>query len=179
MELFLHGRTLGWVLLALVISPQLPPGVLAVNYASFAACPEKPAERPKLVSLCEIVSHPERYHRRKVRIEGIYRVAGQVAIYDLNCNEEKKWMAVEFSRSVKGSGKELDRLVARDRRAKVVFEGTFFGPEPVPIDPKLPPALKVKLRGMNRRYGHLDAFETMIRVTAVRHVEEVASSIPW
>jgi hypothetical protein len=98
MKLFLHGRTLGWVLLALVISPHLPLGVLAVNYASLAARPEKPAERPKLVSLCEIVSHPERYHRRKVRIEGIYRVAGQVAIYDLNCSEEKKWMAVEFSR---------------------------------------------------------------------------------
>jgi hypothetical protein len=179
MKLFLHGRTLGWALLTFVISAHLPLGILAVNDALLAERLERPAERSKLVSLCEIVSHPERYHRRKVRIKGIYRVAGQVAIYDLNCSEEKKWVAVEFSRSVKGSGKELDRVVARDRRATVVFEGTFFGPEPVPIDPKLPQALKVKLRGMNRRYGHLDAFETMIRVSSVRHVEEVASSIPW
>ncbi|MCM3869728.1 MAG: hypothetical protein ND895_03370 [Pyrinomonadaceae bacterium] len=140
---------------------------------------ENALKRPKVLSLCELVSQPAQHHRRKVRIEGIYRVAGQSALYDLNCSEDKNWMAVEFARSVRGSKRELDKLAKRDRRAKVIFEGTFFGPEPFHIDPKLPAPIKEKLQGASRHYGHLDAFETMIRVTVVRHVEEVPTRVPW
>jgi hypothetical protein len=70
----------------------------------------------------------------------------------------------------------LDMLAERDRRALVVFEGMFYGPEPIKIDPRLPAAIKKRLKGAKRRYGHMDSFETMIRVTSVKYVEAVSAT---
>jgi hypothetical protein len=90
-------------------------------------------------------------------------------------------MDVEFADSLKpGRLGKLNKLLKRDGRAYVVLEGTFYGPEPMEIDPKLPEWFKEKAKGgAVRRYGHLDMFETMIEVTAVRRVEAVPSTIAW
>jgi hypothetical protein len=134
----------------------------------------------KALNFCEIVSHPDLYHRRKVLVKAIYRGGGGAGLYDPDCNGGHGWMDVEFAGSLKSSrlGK-LNNLLKRDGRAYVVFEGTFYGPEPVEVDPKLPEWLKEKSKGAMRRYGHLGMFETMIEVTAVERVEAVPGTIPW
>jgi hypothetical protein len=167
---------IGFLVLLAVLPSRL--GALSVDRGLSEADVSKLVVNSAPIGLCELVSHAAQYHRRKVRIEAIYR-AGQSALYDPNCNENQSWMAVDFAQSVKGSVKSLDKLVKRDKRAKVIFEGTFFGPEPLQIDPQLPPLLKEKLSGATRRYGHLDSFETMILVSAVKRVEKVSSNVPW
>jgi len=168
---------LGFLVLLVFLPSQL--GALTIDRGVSDADVSKLVENLAPVSLCELVSHAAQYHRRKVRIVGIYRVAGQSALYDPQCSEEQNWMAVDFAQTVKGSVKSFDKLVKRDKRAKVVFEGTFFGPEPLQIDPELPSLLKEKLSGATRRYGHLDSFKTMILVSAVKHVEKVPSNLEW
>ena len=80
---------------------------------------------------------------------------------------------------MKGTPRTLDRFLKSDRRALVEFEGVFYGPEPLRVDPKLPEFIKEKFKGAKGRYGHMDAFETMLEVTAIKQVTEVPSSVPW
>jgi len=62
----------------------------------------------------------------------------------------------------------------------VIFEGVFYGPEPYKnVDPKLPTWIKERLEKSPRRYGHMDAFETMISVTKVIEATEVGSDAPY
>jgi hypothetical protein len=50
----------------------------------------------------------------------------------------------------------------------VIFEGIFYGPEPFDyIDPKLPTSIREGLEKSHKRYGHMDSFDTMIKVTRV------------
>lgn len=43
--------------------------------------------------------------------------------------------------------KKLDSLIKKDRRAWVVVEGTFYGPDVAEIDPKLPQCMQERLKG--------------------------------
>ena len=72
----------------------------------------------------------------------------------------------------------LRHLEKTDKRALVIFEGTFFGPEPLDVDPSLPQAIKDKLAGSKRRYGHLGSLESMLRVTRVEQVEKIPRDAP-
>jgi hypothetical protein len=58
----------------------------------------------------------------------------------------------------------------------VQLEGVFFGPEPFKdIDPNLPASVREALEKSHRRYGHMDAFDTMIEVTRVVRAAEIAA----
>jgi hypothetical protein len=80
----------------------------------------------------------------------------------------------EFKRS-----RKLDRSIKKDRRAWVVVEGTFYGPELAEIDPKLPQWMQDRLKGTMTRYGHLNSCSTMIEVSRIVSVEVVSRDTPW
>jgi hypothetical protein len=134
----------------------------------------------KTLGFCELMSNPMLYSRRVVRVRAIFaQGAEQSVLYDPDCGNGKASAAVEFGPRCKGATKKLDRLVAKGRRAWVVVEGLFYGPEPAKIDPGLPDSLKQKLKGSPQRYGHQGAFETMIQVTKVVSADQVSPDVPW
>jgi hypothetical protein len=144
---------------------------------------DKP-DQHKVLSLCELVENWKEYNRQKVRVRAIYAVgAEQEVLYDPACEHGKDLTYVEFRDDVKGPYKKLDRLVSKDRRnrrAWVIFEGVFHGPEPYTdseID-RTPPSLRERFKRGHRRYGHMDAFDSMIDVTRVIEASEVADDVP-
>jgi hypothetical protein len=51
-------------------------------------------------------------------------------------------------------------------------------PRQVGSKPKLPAKLREGLEKSHQRYGHLDSFDTMIRVTRVIEAAEVSDDVP-
>ncbi len=106
------------------------------------------AEDVKTVGFCELMNNAKLHSREVIRVRAIFaQGAEQSILYDPKCGNGKPAAAVEFGPRCKGVTKKLDRLVTKNRRAWVVVEGTFYGPEPAKIDPKLPDWLKQKLEG--------------------------------
>ena len=158
----------------------------AISIAIFAtnSAGDRPEGSPgklKVLSLCELHTNAEQHHRQKVVVKGIFVVGLEAEVlYDPACPESRKHRTVvEFSPSMKQLPRKLRKLAKRDRRALVVFEGTFFGPEPPEVDPGLPAPIREKLQAGNRRYGHMEMFDTMIEVTAIKKVEKVPADVAW
>lgn len=86
---------------------------------------------------------------------------------------------VEFELGETQENETLRRLLKKDRRAWVLVDGQFLGPESVHVDERLPHWMKELFASSKRRYGHMDSYETMIRVTQLVEVEPVASETPW
>jgi len=155
----------------------------AVVLAGFLLASESGARPPKeksvgALALCELVENADRYDRQNVSVRAIYAVgAEQSVLLDPECRDGKDWTYVDFSKLRDKFPKKLRQLEKTDRRALVVFEGIFYGPEPLEIDPELPQYLKDKLAGSKRRYGHMGSLETMIEVTRIENVEKIPSDI--
>ena len=134
----------------------------------------------KALSLCELVANWKQYSRQTVRVRAIFRVGGETqALYDPACGDAHTW--VDLRDDLKGPYKKLDRIISKDRRAWVVFEGVFYGPEPFEnneINPRLPPKIREWLEKSHRRYGHQGAFDTMFDVTRVLEASKVAADVP-
>lgn len=126
-------------------------------------------QNTRVLSLCELVGNWKNYNRHKVRVRAIYEVgAEQTWLYDPACKNGEALTDVSFRQRVNGAAKRLDQIVAKDRRAWVILEGVFYGPEPFEnIDPKLPTLIKERLEKSHKRYGHMGSFDTMIEVTRV------------
>ena len=136
--------------------------------------------KAKTLGFCELMNNAKLHSRQVVRVRAIFaQGAEQSVLYDPDCGKDKPTAAVEFGARSKGATKKLDRLVAKDRRAWVVVEGVFYGPEPAKIDPKLPDWLKQKLEGSPQKYGHQGAFDTMLQVTNVVRADHVSPDVPW
>jgi len=134
---------------------------------------------PQGVSFCELVSNPSQFSSRTIRVRAIFaQGAEQFVLYDSACASGKTPIAVEFAQHYKGARRRLDRIVAKDRRAWVVVDGTFYGPEVAKVDPKLPDWLKNELQGTPKRYGHLGAFDSMFRILAVVSAAPVPPDVP-
>lgn len=148
---------------------------------AFQGCSTKqPA--PEL-NLCDLVNNWEVYHEKQVRVRAIYRVgAEQVWLYDPACRNGDALTDVSFREDANTSLEQLDQLVAKDRRKRawVVLEGVFYGPEPYgdEVDPKLPPQIRERLEKAPKRYGHMSALESMIEVTRVVEAAVVAPDVP-
>jgi hypothetical protein len=127
------------------------------------------APKERVLSLCELVDNWKDYNRQQVRVRAIYAVgAEQSVLYDPACRDGKDLTYVEFRPHAKGPTRKLDKIVARGRRAWVIFEGVFYGPELYEnVDPNLPPAIRERLEKSPRHYGHMDSMETMISVTRI------------
>jgi hypothetical protein len=129
-------------------------------------------------SLCTIVQSASEYNRKMVRLRGIFAIGGEEAVlYDPACWKVMNDAGVAVTSKYKNN-RTLDRLLKHDRRAWVIVEGIFYGPEPVQVDPKLPQAIKDSLKGTMTHYGHLGAFSNMIEVTKIIKVEAVPPNTP-
>jgi hypothetical protein len=136
-----------------------------------------PANNTKPLTLCELVAQAEHYDRQTISVRAIVAVgAEQIFLYDPECRQGKDWTDVDFSKFKGRVPGKLKKLTKRDRRAFVVFEGIFYGPEPVQVDPKLPNWIKEAFKDSKQRYGHMNSLDTMIEVTAIKEVEEVPVS---
>lgn len=133
----------------------------------------------KVVTLCDLVANWKQHNRETVRVRAIFRVGGETqALYDPACGDAHTW--VDLRDHLKGPYKKLDRIISRDRRAWVIFEGVFYGPEPFgkdEIDPRLPAKIREWIEKSHRRYGHMSAFDTMIEVTRVVEASRVVPDI--
>jgi hypothetical protein len=130
-------------------------------------------------SLCTVVRSAAEYHRKTVRVRGILAVgAEQAVLYDPDCGKTMSNADVAVNPKFKRN-RRLDGLLKRDRRAWVIVEGTFYGPELAPIDPKLPQWMKDRLKGTMTRYGHLCSYSTMMEVRTIINVEAVPPNTPW
>jgi hypothetical protein len=132
-------------------------------------------QNSRVLNLCELVDNWKTYNRQKVRVRAIYEVgAEQTWLYDPACRNGEAVTDVSFQQQVKGAVKRLDHIAAKDRRAWVILEGVFYGPEPFDnIDPKLPASIRERLEKSHKRYGHMDSFDSMIEVTRVVEAAKV------
>jgi hypothetical protein len=140
-------------------------------------------QTPPVLNLCELVGKWRDYHGKQVRVRAIYRVGAEQAwLYDPACRNGEGLTDVSFREDMKGSLKKLDQLVAKDkrRRAWVVFEGVFYGPEAYgdKVDPKLPAPIRERFEKAPRRYGHMGSMESMIEVTKVVEAAKVPADVP-
>jgi TonB family protein len=86
--------------------------------------------------------------------------------------------AVEFAPALE-SEPAFDRLIARDHRASVTFQGTIEGPAPLPPDdPSLPVMLSYMKRIGGRRYGHMYAYRTRFVVDRIVRWSPVPATVP-
>ena len=100
-------------------------------------------------------------------------------LYDPACRNGEGLTDVELRKGAKGAIRRLDQLLMKDKRSWVVLEGVFYGPEVFKnVDPKLPPAIRQRLKKSPRRYGHMDTFQSMIDVTRVIEASKVAANVP-
>jgi hypothetical protein len=130
------------------------------------------------LNFCAVVRSAADYNRKLVRLRGILAVgAEQAVLYDPECAKGPADAEVAGTPKFKRN-RRLDGLLKKNRRAWVVVEGTFYGPELAQIDPKLPQWMKDKLNGTLTRYGHLGSYSTMIEVTKIISAEAVPPDIP-
>ena len=129
----------------------------------------KTGKASRVLSLCTLVDNWPKYNHQKVRLRAIYEAGGEQSwLYDPACKGGEALTDVSFQDRAKGAMKSLDQIVAEHRRAWVVLEGVFRGPEPFDkIDPKLPASIREGLEKSHKRYGHMNSFDTTIKVTRV------------
>ena len=139
------------------------------------------------VSMCELVNNWSAYHGREVKVRAIYsEQVVQERLYDPSCAQVRGVAVMwppHLSKKMKKAIKELDRLVAKDsqKRAWVVVEGIFYGPEPykeAEIPSNLPEAMKEQMRNSHKRYGYMDGFDNMIEIMRVVETSPVAAEVP-
>jgi hypothetical protein len=156
---------------AAVISAFLLVGVSSAR-------PQK-EKNATILTLCDLVGNEAIHDRQTVSVRAFYLVgAEQALLYDPQCRNGEYLTYVDFMKLKDKFPKKLKQLEKTDRRALVIFEGIFYGPETVEIDPKLPQYLKDKLAGSKRQYGHMNSLETMIEVTRIKQVEKVPPDVP-
>jgi hypothetical protein len=137
-------------------------------------------KEPPQVGLCMLTMHWQEFSGKVVQVKALFQEgAEQSSLSDPGC-PDGPLVAVSPVAVVEGK-KKLRKILKKHGQAEVVLEGTFRGPELVPVDPKLPEAIKEKLKGMTQRYGHLGSFDMMIEVTRIIEANEkavIANPIP-
>ena len=138
------------------------------------------AKGSRVLSLCDVVDNWKNYHQQRVRIRAVFAVGPEMGwLYDPACRNGEGLTDVEIRKNAKGAIKRLDHFLLKDKRAWVVLEGVFYGPEVYQnVDPKLPPAIRERLEKSPSRYGHMDSFQSMIDVTGVIEASKVAAEVP-
>jgi hypothetical protein len=153
-------------------------GWLSAAILAFGACPGLYADSAPPLNVCAVLRSAADYSRKLVRLRGILAVgAEQAVLYDPECaqgiREAELAATAKFKRN-----RRLDHLLKKNRRAWVVVEGTFYGPELAQIDPKLPQWMKNNLKGTMTRYGHLGSYSSMIEIIKVIRVDAVPADTP-
>jgi len=154
--------------------------LLAVVFTLLLLGVHSEAKRSRVLSLCDVVGNWKSYHQQRVRVRAVFAVGPEMGwLYDPACKNGEGLTDVEIRKDAKGATKKLDQLLVKNKRAWVVLEGVFYGPEVYKnVDPNLPPAIRERLEKSPRRYGHMDSFQSMIDVTRVIEVSEVPADVP-
>lgn len=147
---------------------------------SLGAHAQRKSSNDRVLTLCDVVDNWKNYHRQIVRVRAVFAVGPEMGwLYDPACKNGQGLTDVEIRKNAKGVIKKLDQLLVKEKRAWVVLEGVFYGPEVYQnVDPKLPPAIRERLEKSPRRYGHMDAFQSMIDVKKVIEASRVAADVP-
>jgi hypothetical protein len=136
----------------------------------------------KATSLCDALSRISAGDRVEVSVSGIYEANyEQAVLYDpahrLCILDVQPATAIEFADTTVSS--EFERLIERDHRAVVTFEGVLAGPSKTGADdPSLPVVMAYANRIANRRHGHMNAFRTQLTVTKMVRFSPVPKSVP-
>jgi hypothetical protein len=134
-------------------------------------------------SLCDALSRISAGDQVEVNVSGIYETNyEQAVLYDpaqrLCILDVQPATAIEFADTLKISS-EFERLIGRDHRAFVTFEGVIAGPSKAGADdPSLPVVMAYANRIANRRHGHMNAFRTQLTVTRLVRFSPVPKSVP-
>ena len=145
----------------------LLPLLLGVNVQVCTAAPT-----PEKVPLCDLQRTAKQGEQRSVRVDGVYSDGFEMGVLtDAACPSDHTWVELDLQ-SI--TNKEMLRsMLDTAGKAKVVFEGEFYGPG-IP-DPKLPEAIK---KSYQPGWGHLGAFRTKLVVHAIQSVEPVPADHP-
>ena len=162
--------------------------VLLANAVSLAAgagaAPDASATKQPTTSLCAALQSVDRGHELPIVVSGIFAVGRESQfLWDPrqpSCEEDVQpstW--VEFAKGAEDTT-PLTKLLEKDRRAYVTFEGTLFGPAPLRPDfLRLADQLSAAYRTEGTTYGHMNAFRTKLVVTRVDAAARVPESAPW
>lgn len=152
--------------------PSLRTPLMAVLLAASTVLGAASDKKPKELDLCTVVANWQQFSGKAIRVGALFQEgAEQSALSDPACQHGELLVFVSPAVHVEGKKRRLRQILGKDRKAKVVLEGVFRGPELAPIDPKLPEAMKEKLKGSKLRYGHLGSFDMMIEVTKIIEAE--------
>lgn len=171
----------------MTFSISLAAGVLAnaVFLAAGAGAAQNPSSviKQPTTSLCAALQTVDRGQELPIVVSGVFvgEFEGQF-LYDPqqpSCGEDVQpstW--VEFAKGAVTT--QLTRLIEKDRRAYVTFEGILFGPAPLqPDDLRLPDKWSGNYRTRGTTYGHMNAFRTQLIVARVAAAAQVPESTPW
>lgn len=123
------------------------------------------ASTPNKASLCDLQRSSKEGERRSVQVDGVYTVGLEMGVLTDNaCPSQQTW--VEFDLRSTANKEMLRSVLDSKRRANVVFDGEFFGPEHP--DPNLPEAIR---KSYVPGWGHLGAFKTKLVVHVIRSVK--------
>ena len=172
----------------MTFSISLAAGVLAnaVFFAAGAATMQDgvAATKQPTTSLCAALQSVDRGQELPIVVSGIFAVGRESQfLWDPrqpSCEEDVQpstW--VEFAKGAEDKT-PLTKLLEKDRRAYVTFEGTLFGPAPLQPDfLRLADYLSAAYRTEGTTYGHMNAFRTKFVVTRVDAAARVPESTPW
>lgn len=140
--------------------------------------------RAEQLSLCDALGRARPGVRLSVVVAGVYLIGPeQQILYDPlepACEQDLQpatW--VEFATAAR-SHVEMERILQRAGRVRVVFEGELAGPKAAgPDEPDLPLNIAFARRVASSRYGHLNIFRTRLMVTKILKAEPVSGSDSW
>ncbi len=150
-----------------------------------AVAPSLLASVPSPKDYCEVVQHSLANDHRILLVEGIYRRGGEIeSFYGGSCPDGSLASWADSSKTLRDKTapavlNQLDTLLSKDGRARIVALLEFDGPKKVTIPAGTPPGIADLMRGTNSRYGHMNAFTYRVVLLRIHHVESVGSSIPW
>jgi len=130
-------------------------------------------------SICVITKEASAGTHQHLIVRGIFVVGPETSIiYENECPVSDSLVWVEFKLNpahLKSAPvTKFDRLIAKDGRAAVEFEGDFYGP-PTP-DPDVPEVIQ---RNFELGWGHLSQYRTQMIVSRIRATTEVPASLPY
>jgi hypothetical protein len=143
------------------MSNILKLGLVAVLSSSLYALPH-PSE-----SLCGLEESVAQGDHVKVKVSGVYTSGmDQGVLEDSCCPGHSSW--VELALQSSRNKDKLKKLIDAAGKARVVFDGEFYGPPKV--GEKLPEPIR---KAYHPGWGHLAAFKSKIVVHAILEVAPV------
>ncbi len=96
-------------------------------------CRSAPGARPSSVSLCDLLSAPQRYDNRIVATKALLRSSEhEVHVFDDECRStttDDRSAFIELPSGLRSTklGERLSKILRRDRTARVALEVAFYG----------------------------------------------------